>query len=84
MIEETEYFTIFFEESNYRFIQSGKGFVTLILTGIVDGPAVEHIPSSIAGGVIRNPFLISKAHHLDSKLPLFQAIRKLFQSGKFP
>ena len=65
MIEETEYFSIFFQESDYRLIQSGERFVTLILTGIIHGATVEYITSSIAGRVIRNSFLIGKTHYFD-------------------
>ena len=65
MIEETKYFAIFFQESDYRLIQSGERFVTLILAGIIHGTAVEYISSYIAGRVIMNSILIGKAHYFD-------------------
>ena len=48
MIEETEYFAIFFQESDYRFIQSGERFVTLILAGIIQCATVKHKSATIA------------------------------------
>ena len=71
MIEETEYFSIFFQESDYRFIQSGERFVTFIFSGNVYGTADENIPATVACGVVELSFFVGKTHNLHSELPFF-------------
>ena len=83
MIEKTKKLSVFFEEGNHRFIQSGKRFVTFIFSGIIYSAAIKNIAAPIACRIVRNPFLISKTHDFDCELALFQIVRKLFQPGQF-
>ena len=82
-VEETENFTIFFEKTDHRFVQSRERFVTFVLTGIVQGPAAKALTAAITGRIIGNPFLISKTHHFDGKLPFLEIVGELLEFGKF-
>lgn len=57
MIEETKYFAIFFQESDYRFIQSGERFVTLILAGIIHARQSNTYPPPLPVESSGIPFL---------------------------
>ena len=55
--KEMRYLAIFFQETDYRFIQSGKVVVSLVLTGVVNRTAVKYKPSSVTRQVVGIPFL---------------------------
>ena len=81
--EKTENFSILFKESDYRFVQSRERLVAFVLTGIVHRTAIKNITTAIARRIIGNPFLVSKTHYFNSKLPFFKVIGKLLEFGEF-
>src|SRR5574344_1152839 len=52
--------TILFEEILYLLVKSGKMEKMLILSGIVNPPAIENISTSIPCNVVRDPFLVGE------------------------
>ena len=83
MVEEMKYLPVFFEKSDYRFVQSGKRLLSFIFSGVIHGTAVKDITAAITGRIIGNPFLISKTHHFDGKLPFLEIVGELLEFGKF-
>ena len=83
MFEERGYFSIIFQEADNRFIQSGEGFITVVLTGVVYGTAVEYKATTVATGILRDTFFICKTGDLYYKAALLEIVSKLFQLGKF-
>ena len=83
MFEESGYLSIFFEEADNRFIQSGERFVTVIFAGIVYSAAIEDETTTVSTGIFGNTFLVGKAGNLHNKLRFLRTVRKLFQFGKF-
>ena len=57
MFSEREDFTVFFQETDHRLIQSAKRFVLVIFARIVYTSTIEYIATSIASWVIRNTLL---------------------------
>lgn len=55
-IKEGSYFTLFFQESNDGFIQSGEMIVSFVFTRVINGPAVEYKSAAIAGGIVGYSF----------------------------
>ena len=67
MVEEMKYLPVFFEKSDYRFVQSGKRLISFLFSGVIPGTAVKDITAPIACRIVGNAFLISKTHHSDSQ-----------------
>ena len=57
MVQEAEDLTVLLQELSDRFIQACQLLEPLIFPWIMHAPAVEHIPSSISGRILRNAFL---------------------------
>ena len=83
IFEEWEDFTIVFQELDDRLIQSGKWFVAFVLSRVVYRTAIEYKATTIAGRVVRNAFLVGKAHDLDGKLALLQIVLELLHLCEF-
>ena len=83
MFEERGYFSIVFQKADNRFIQSGEGFITVVLTGVVYSTAVEYKAATIATGIFRDTFLVCKTGNLYYKTALLEVVSKLFQLSKF-
>ena len=48
MFQKRKDFSVFFQKADNRFIQSGVGFITVLLTGVVYGTAVEYKATTVA------------------------------------
>ena len=83
IFQEWEYLTVVFQELDDRLVKTGERFVTLVLARIVHRTTIEHITTAIACRVVRNTFLVSKAHYLYGQLALFQVILELLHFGQF-
>ena len=83
MSEEVGYLAVILKELDDFGIQAGELAVVLVLAGIVDGPAVEHIATSVAGIVSRDAFLVGKAEDLDFQSLVLRHFIELRQSGQF-
>ena len=83
MSEEVGYLAVILKELDDFGIQAGELAVVLVLAGIVDGPAVEHIATSVAGIVSRDAFLVGKTEDLDFQPLVLRHFIELRQSGQF-
>ena len=52
-LQERKYLAVFFEKIDHRLVETGKGFVLLILTGIMGRTAVEDVSASVTGLIVR-------------------------------
>ena len=57
-VQKSEYLSVLLQKINDGLIQTGKGFVRIVLTGIMGRTAVKDISASVAGIVYRNTALI--------------------------
>ena len=48
MFKKTDYLSVIFKETYYRFIPAGKFLVRLITAGIMNRTSVEHISASVS------------------------------------
>lgn len=59
-VPEKERFLRLLPKADNRFIQSGKGFVAFVFTGIIYGTAIEYITASVTCRVVGYAFLYAK------------------------
>lgn len=65
-VEECQYFSIVFQEVNYRLVESCKFLVRFVAAGVVCAAAIEHVASTIATEVFGDATLVAEAedaHH---------------------
>ena len=62
-VQEGEYLAVLLEEVDDGLVQAREGLVLLVLTRVMGGPAVEHIPTAVAGGIFRSS--LSKGERVD-------------------
>ena len=79
MVEERGDFSILFQKMNHRLIQSCEVIIAFILTGVVDGPAVEYKTTPIALRVIGYSLLVGKTEDLDLQNPSLLIVCELLQ-----
>ena len=84
MLQEAGNLSVFFEEADHRFVQSGKMVVTFVLAGVVDGAAVEDKPAAIAARIVGNTFFIGKADNLDFERMFLDVVIELGQVRQIP
>lgn len=53
-IQESQYLAVVLQEVNDRLIKAREGLVLLVLTRVMGGTAIEHIPAAVTGRVCRN------------------------------
>ena len=80
MLQKDRNFSVIFQETDHRFVQSGQRFIAFVLSGIVDGPAIEHKTAPIAGRIFRYTFFIRETGHCNNKRRFF--LRILVQFGQ--
>ena len=80
--EEGQNLPVILQELDYLRVHSGKLAVIFIFAGIVHGPAVEYIASSIAGGVSRYSLLVGEAVYFHFKAAVFGIDIELLHLGK--
>lgn len=61
MFQKRKDFSVFFQKADNRFIQSGKGFVAFVFTGIIYGTAIEYITASVTCRVVGYAFLYANS-----------------------
>ena len=44
MLQKDRDFSVIFQETDHRFVQSGQRFIAFVLSGIVDGPCRTYLP----------------------------------------
>lgn len=59
-VPEKERFLRLLPKADNRFVQSGKGFVAFVFTGIIYGTAIEYITASVTCRVVGYAFLYAK------------------------
>ena len=79
MFQKRKDFSVFFQKADNRFIQSGKGLVAFVVTGIIFGTAIEYITASVTCRGVGYAFFICKTHHFNRQLAFFQRVLELFQ-----
>ena len=81
-IQEGKNLPVVLQELDHLRVHSGKLSVIFIFAGIVHGPAVEYIASSIAGGVSRYSLLVCEAVYFHFKAAVFGIDIELLHLGK--
>lgn len=79
VVKEGEDFAILLEEVDDLAVEPGEGLVTLVLTGVVDGSAVEDVTAAIAGGVVGDAFFVGETHDADGEESLGLVGRELLE-----
>ena len=83
MLEELVRFAIVLDEFDDLGIQTGELAVMLVFSGIVDGPAVEHITAAVAGRIYRDSFLVSETGDAHLQPFVLGHIVQLPERGQF-
>ena len=84
MIQETSDLSVFFEETDHRFVQSGKMIVTFVFTRVIDGAAVKDKSTAIATRIVGNSFFIGKTDDLEFECMLLDVVIELRQVCQLP
>lgn len=62
-VQESEYFSVIFQKTDNRFVQSGQCLVRLITSGVMGTAAVEHITASVSTLVYGNPLAVGETEY---------------------
>ena len=79
MAEESSDFTIVFQKTDNRFVQTREMIESFVLTGVIDGPAIEDKASAVAARIVRDSFFVGKTHDLYFEHAFAVFFRELFQ-----
>ena len=82
MLQEGGDLAVLLQELDHRFIQTCEMVITLILTRVVDGSAVEYEAAPIATRVVGDALLVGEAHHLHLQGALREVVGELLQASK--
>lgn len=80
MFQKRKDFSVFFQKADNRFVQSGKGFVAFVFTGIIYGTAIEYITASVTCRVVGYAFLYAKLITLTVSWRFFSSSLNCFNS----
>ncbi len=62
-LQETKNLPVFFQETDYRFVQTGQRLILFVTSGIVCGATVEHISSTVPAFIFRYSLPIRETKH---------------------
>ena len=79
MAEESSDFTIVFQKTDNRFVQTREMIESFVLAGVIDGPAIEDKASAVAARIVRDSFFVGKTHDLYFEHAFAVFLRELFQ-----